>query len=147
MLTLDCPATREAPQAVASPVLAAGAPWIMTLPEPEAMGFTPCPRSGHEWLSPTRAAGAPTMVTFEAPEMTVPPWLEASPCRAALGIDHHLRLSPFHHHVARPLGVEVGGPSRGHDEAPPLHLGVYVGHGVQVADDHGVGPFRLGLQG
>jgi hypothetical protein len=73
MVTFPCPAIREAPHPVVSPVLAAGAPWIVTLPEPEAMGVVPWPRNGHEWLSPTLAAGAPTMVTLEAPERTVPP--------------------------------------------------------------------------
>jgi hypothetical protein len=145
MVTFPCPAIKEAPHAAVSPVRAAGAPWIVTLPEPEAMGLTPWPLNGHEWASPTLAAGAPTMVTLEAPERTTPPWLEASPCRTALGTDHHLRLPGFHHYVARPPGVGVGGPGRGHDEALLPHPGIYVGHGVQVADDHGVGRSGLGL--
>ena len=73
MLTLDCPATREAPHPVGSPALAAGAPWMVTFLDPEAIGVTTCPCIGQECLSPTRAAGAPTILTLEAPEMTAPP--------------------------------------------------------------------------
>jgi hypothetical protein len=64
---------REAPHPVGSPALAAGAPWIVTFPEPEAIGVTAWPGIGHECPSPTLAAGAPTILTLEAPEMTAPP--------------------------------------------------------------------------
>lgn len=41
METLLCPATRDAPQAVVSPVRAAGEPAMTTLAEPETMGVVP----------------------------------------------------------------------------------------------------------
>lgn len=99
MTTFDCPAMREAPQAVASPARAAGLPAMITFAEPETIGVVPWPGRGQECRSPTRAAGAPTMRTFGAPEMTVPPWLELSPCLTAAGIP------------APPYPIEIVAPS------------------------------------